>query len=66
MINAEGYHPVEEIDIDDPSLVRLRVRELLPEHTYRLSIWARSRVGRGQKYSIEDVTLPDGRKYILF
>ena len=60
--DPKGYYPIEEIDIDDPLLTRLRVRGLLPEKTYRISIWARSRVGRGQLYSIEETTLPDGRK----
>ena len=54
---------MEEIDLNDPELTSMRLRGLSPEHTYRLYIWARTQVGRGQVYEIEETTLPDGRKY---
>ena len=56
---------MQEIGLNDPEISTLRLRGLVPERTYRLYIWARTRIGRGEGYEIETVTLPDGRKYIL-
>jgi len=62
VVDSEGSYPREEIDIDDPTMTTLRLRGLLPEHSYRISIWARTSAGRGDVFELEDRTLPDGRK----
>ena len=63
VIDPPDDFPMKEIDLNDPEISTLRLRGLLPERTYRLYIWARTKIGRGKGYEIETVTLPDGRKY---
>ena len=61
-VDPMDHNSPEEIDLNDPEMKSHRLRGLQPEHTYRISIWARSRVGRGQVYELEEQTLPSGRK----
>ena len=58
--DSEGFP--EEIDMADPDITDIRLRDLLPEHKYLISIYARTRAGAGPEYKIEDTTLPSGRK----
>lgn len=52
----------EEISVDDPKMKDLRLHSLLPAQTYSISVSARTAMGAGPAYTLEDTTLPSGRK----
>ena len=54
-----------ELEITNSKLTRYRLDDLEPEQMYRLSIWAMTKVGRGDEYQIEEKTLPGGGQYLL-
>ena len=54
-----------EVEITENRLTKYRLDDLEPEQMYRLSIWATTKVGRGDEYQIEEKTLPGGGQYLL-
>lgn len=57
-----GYFASEVLSIDQTYLTHTRLGGLLPDRSYRITIYARNGRGRGQPYELEDKTLPGGRK----
>ena len=51
------------VSYDNPLMIQTRLDDLLPDHNYRITIYAKNGQGRGKGYTIEDRTLPDGREY---
>lgn len=50
------------VQVDEPNLMRLTLKGLLPQHTYRLSISGRTSVGHGPPVVTEARTLQEGRE----
>ena len=59
-----GLFPREEFLSDNPALTTTQLTGLLPDHNYRVTIYARNGHGRGASYVLEDRTLPNGREYM--
>ena len=62
VIDSDEIFPKQELDLNDPEMNHIKLTSLVPHQTYRIHLWARTRVGRGKVYQIDERTLPEGRK----
>ena len=61
-VTDPGQFPRQGVSYNNPNTTRSSLTGLLPDHSYRITIYAKNGQGRGESYTIEDHTLPDGRK----
>lgn len=60
-LDGDKETPGGELEMTNPARLWYRLESLVPRRHYRVSIWAQTRVGAGEVFSLEDVTLADGR-----
>ena len=58
-----GYRNPVLVELDDPNTLTYRIQNLIPEHSYRVTVWASTSAGQGEEKWVEETTLPAGRKF---